>query len=194
MYDIDGQNLPTPSSVIGRAGTLGGTMFPYNASIPAVLLGALAALPFTLTSCSRPEAPEELQKHLQEKLIKAKSGEVIALPAGKFHLDRTLSLTAATPFLVNLDPSSPAAPSSSLVGFYQTLPLSSEVPYVVETRAVDPTSGVFASDQALSGGSLQYGTYISGGAVSLTTRIVAAQASAMSLYSPAPTAAKSATP
>ena len=40
------------------------------------------------------ETPEEFQKHLQEKLIKAKSGDVIALPEGKFHLDRTLSLTA----------------------------------------------------------------------------------------------------
>jgi hypothetical protein len=55
------------------------------------------------------------------------------------------------------------------VGFYQTLPLSSEVPYLVETRAVDPTSGVFAADQALSGGSLQYGTYVAGSTIGLTT-------------------------
>ena len=65
----------------------------------------------------------------------------------------TLTLTPATPFLVNLNTTAPAAPTSSLVGFYQTLPLSSEVPYLVEVRAVDPTSGVFASDQELSGGS-----------------------------------------
>ena len=81
----------------------------------------------------------------------------------------TVPLTAATSFLVNFDPTSPAAPTSSLIGFYQTLPLASEVPYVVETRAVDPVSGVFASDQALSNGSLQYATYASGGTVSLTT-------------------------
>jgi Domain of unknown function (DUF4382) len=81
----------------------------------------------------------------------------------------TLPLTAATPFLVNFDPSSPAAPTSSLIGFYQTLPLASEVPYVVETRAVDPISGLFASDQELSSGALQYGTYVSGGTVALTT-------------------------
>ncbi len=55
------------------------------------------------------------------------------------------------------------------MGFYQTLPLSSEVPYLVETRALDPLSGIFASDQTLSGGSLQYGSYVTGGAVSLTS-------------------------
>jgi hypothetical protein len=74
----------------------------------------------------------------------------------------TLTLTPGTPFLVNLNTSSPASPTSSLVGFYQTLPLSSEVPYLVEVRALDPTSGVFASAQELSSGALQYGTYTSG--------------------------------
>ena len=34
-----------------------------------------------------------VQKHLQEQLISAKPGDVIELPAGKFHFDRTLSLT-----------------------------------------------------------------------------------------------------
>ena len=88
-------------------------------------------------------------------------------PGGTAAVLGTLTLTAATPYLVNLNTSFPAAPTSSLVGFYQTLPLSSEVPYVVEVRAVDPISGVFASDQELSGGSLQYGTYTSG-TISLT--------------------------
>ncbi|HEY6458028.1 MAG TPA: DUF4382 domain-containing protein [Steroidobacteraceae bacterium] len=81
----------------------------------------------------------------------------------------TLTLTAATAFLVNFNTSTPAAPTSSLVGFYQTLPLSAEVPYLVETRAIDPISGVFATDQAISGGSLQYGSYITGGSISLTS-------------------------
>jgi Domain of unknown function (DUF4382) len=81
----------------------------------------------------------------------------------------TLTLTAAAPYLVNFNTSSPAAPTSSVVGFYQTLPLNSEVPYLVEMRAVDPTSGLFATDQDLSGGSLQYGTYVSGGTIALTT-------------------------
>ena len=79
-----------------------------------------------------------------------------------------LPLTAATAFLVNVNTSSPASPTSSLVGFYQTLPLSAEVPYLVETRAMDPISGVFATDQVLSGGGLQYGSYVTGGIISLT--------------------------
>ncbi|HEY1900077.1 MAG TPA: DUF4382 domain-containing protein [Steroidobacteraceae bacterium] len=81
----------------------------------------------------------------------------------------TLTLTTATPYLVNFNTSTPAVPSSSVVGFYQTLPLSSEVPYLVEMRAVDPISGVFATDQELSSGALQYGTYVAGGTISLTT-------------------------
>jgi parallel beta-helix repeat protein len=37
-------------------------------------------------------SPQQFQKSLQEKLINAKSGDVIDLPEGKFHIDRTLSL------------------------------------------------------------------------------------------------------
>ncbi len=91
-----------------------------------------------------------------------------AAPGSAAALLGSLPLSAATAFLVNFDTRSPAVPATSLVGFYQTLPLSSEVPYLVETRAVDPTSGLFASDQALSGGSLQYGTYVAGGTIQLT--------------------------
>ena len=90
-------------------------------------------------------------------------------PGSATALISALTLTAANAFLVNFTANTPAAPSSSLVGFYQTLPLSSEVPYLVETRAVDPISGVFATDQALSGGSLQYGTYGAGTTLTLTT-------------------------
>jgi hypothetical protein len=42
-------------------------------------------------SCS--QAPVDMQKHLQEQLITAKPGAVIEIPEGKFHFDRTLSLT-----------------------------------------------------------------------------------------------------
>src|SRR5580704_213079 len=48
---------------------------------------------FLLSSCGKPAA-EDFQKALQEKLITAKSGDVIEIPEGKFHLDRTLSLAA----------------------------------------------------------------------------------------------------
>jgi parallel beta-helix repeat protein len=45
------------------------------------------------SSCSRHEQ-SSFQKQLQEKLIRAKAGDVIEIPEGKFHFDRTLSLTA----------------------------------------------------------------------------------------------------
>ncbi len=39
-------------------------------------------------------SPANMQKQLQEQLIKAKAGDVIEIPEGKFQLNRTLSLTA----------------------------------------------------------------------------------------------------
>lgn len=46
-----------------------------------------------LVGCGKTAKPENFQKTLQERLIAAKPGDVIDLPAGKFHFDRTLSLT-----------------------------------------------------------------------------------------------------
>jgi len=45
-----------------------------------------------LSGCSKRLG--DFQKNLQERLISARSGDVIELPEGVFHLDRTLSLTA----------------------------------------------------------------------------------------------------
>ena len=46
---------------------------------------------FALAACK--QSPADIAKHLQEQLIAAKPGAVIDLPEGKFHFDRTLSLT-----------------------------------------------------------------------------------------------------
>ena len=59
---------------------------------PNLLCFALAGV-FVCSSCRK---PEDFQKSLQEKLINAKSGDVIDLPEGKFHFDRTLSLTVSS--------------------------------------------------------------------------------------------------
>jgi len=46
--------------------------------------------------CQKSVPPsQDFQKTLQERLITAKSGDVIGIPEGKFHFDRTLSLTAS---------------------------------------------------------------------------------------------------
>jgi parallel beta-helix repeat protein len=46
-----------------------------------------------LGGCGKASKPEDFQKTLQERLITAKPGDVVELPTGKFHFDRTLSLT-----------------------------------------------------------------------------------------------------
>jgi parallel beta-helix repeat protein len=48
---------------------------------------------FLLSSCGKPAA-KDFQKSLQERLITANPGDVIEIPEGKFHVDRTLSLIA----------------------------------------------------------------------------------------------------
>jgi parallel beta-helix repeat protein len=64
-----------------------------------VLLAVVAVLGTILHGCNfgisfGGNSSANFQKQLQEKLIKAKAGDVIEIPEGKFQLDRTLSLSA----------------------------------------------------------------------------------------------------
>lgn len=79
----------------------------------------------------------------------------------------TIAPRAAGAFVVNLSNAQPV-PAGSLIGFYQTLPLAGEVPYLIEERPIDPFSRKFVTDQALSAGALQFGTFVSGAAIALT--------------------------
>ncbi len=53
----------------------------------------------TMSGCAKRAgnaiSADNFQKNLQERLITARAGDVIELPAGKFQLDRTLTLTAS---------------------------------------------------------------------------------------------------
>lgn len=80
----------------------------------------------------------------------------------------TITPRAATSFPVNLNTTTPIQ-AGAPVGFYQTLPGSSEVPYVIEQVPVDPFNRTFETDKALSASSIDYGTYASGSNVALTT-------------------------
>jgi len=80
----------------------------------------------------------------------------------------TITPRAATSFTVNLNATNPL-PAGALVGFYQTLPGSSEVPYLVDAQPIDPFSRTFSADQAQSTASIDYGTFASGSNVTLTT-------------------------
>jgi hypothetical protein len=56
------------------------------------------------------------------------------------------------------------------VGFYQTLPASGEVPYVIEEAAIDPFNFTLGSDESLSTATIDSGTYTTNGAaITLTS-------------------------
>ncbi len=60
---------------------------------------SVLAVSVLLAACGEPEKPAvthvDFQKELQAKLIKAKAGDVIEIPAGTYQLDRSLSLKAS---------------------------------------------------------------------------------------------------
>jgi hypothetical protein len=95
----------------------------------------------------------------------------------------TLTPRAATSsFTVTLNTTTPL-PAGALVGFYQTLPGGSEVPYLIDEQPIDPFSRTFADAQAaltanqavptasqpISAASIDYGTFTSGSNVTLTS-------------------------
>src|SRR5581483_11786863 len=69
----------------------------------------------------------------------------------------TIPVTTASSYAVNA--ASAVAPAGAWVGFYQTIPLSGEVPYLIEARPIDPFTGLFDSAQSLSGASISFGTF-----------------------------------
>jgi len=97
-----------------------------------------------------------------------------------------VTLTSATEFPVQLASGSTVSPPSAYVGFYQTIPASGEVPYLVEAYPVDPFTGAFDTAQYLSTADLQYGAYTSGGAVALTVAAPAEGAGAYHVAASAP--------
>jgi hypothetical protein len=76
----------------------------------------------------------------------------------------TLTPRAASSYTANLA-ATPAAtlPAGSLVGFYQTLQGSGEVPYLVEASPIDPFNEVLLNPQALSTGTVDSGTWSTSG-------------------------------
>jgi hypothetical protein len=83
-------------------------------------------------------------------------------------------LTPARTVYVNLSLQTPTMPAGTRVEFYESLPGSSEVPYVIDGTAVDPlTLRLPDSAFALASGSLVVGTYASGSAISFATTVPA---------------------
>jgi len=78
-------------------------------------------------------------------------GTLIPRAAGKY----TANIAAAT---------GAPLPAGAEVAFYQTLPNSGEVPYVIEAAPIDPFNQVLNNPQQLSTGTVDSGTYVSSGA------------------------------
>jgi hypothetical protein len=82
----------------------------------------------------------------------------------------TLAPRAASSYTVNLRSGS-TLPAGALVGFYQTLPGSSQVPYLIEERPIDPFNRTLATDQAISAGTIDTGVFAAGEDAAISTFI-----------------------
>jgi len=100
----------------------------------------------------------------------------------------TITARAASSFQVTLDTTNPL-PAGASVGFYQTLPGATEVPYVVELKAVDPFTRAFPTNWPVkvSSASIDYGTFSSSGStIALATSDPTEGASTYRLAATAP--------
>ncbi len=73
----------------------------------------------------------------------------------------TLTPRAANTYLVNLNTTNPL-PAGALVGFYQTLPATGEVPYLITEAPIDPFNRNFAAAVSLGTQTIDSGTFSSG--------------------------------
>lgn len=96
-----------------------------------------------------------------------------------------VTLTPSTSFPVELASGSTVSPPGAYVGFYQTIPASGEVPYLIEAYPVDPFTGAFDTAPYLSAANLQFGAYASG-TVALTTAVPSEGAGAYHVAASAP--------
>jgi hypothetical protein len=76
---------------------------------------------------------------------------------------QTFKVNLTTPTTTTSIANATTLPAGAQVGFYQTLPGSTEVPYLIELRSIDPFNLVFASDQTLSAATIDSGTFSSSG-------------------------------
>jgi hypothetical protein len=82
--------------------------------------------------------------------------------SGATQLNTTpLTLTQGSEYTANMPANSPSVPTGADVRFYQTL--TGGATYEVRFRAVNPFTGIFTTDEPLSAGNLQVGSYVAGG-------------------------------
>jgi hypothetical protein len=99
----------------------------------------------------------------------------------------TLIPRAAASYTANIATAATAPlPAGAAAVFYETLPGSGNVPYVIESAPIDPFNQILANPQALSAGTVDSGTYVSTGAT--ITVVSAAPAEGTGTYQVAGTA------
>jgi hypothetical protein len=87
----------------------------------------------------------------------------VAAPAAATTVTLTnIVLASANDYAVNVSTATPFTTAGALVQFYQTVPASGEVPYVVARQTIDPFNSVFAGNFALSEGLLAVSSYVGG--------------------------------
>src|SRR6185437_5105824 len=81
----------------------------------------------------------------------------------------TVTPRTATSYTFNMAAGTIALPAGAMVDLYQTIPANGEVPYVVDQVPIDPFSRTLLYDEAVPTGTIDWGTYVSGGNVALAT-------------------------
>jgi hypothetical protein len=80
----------------------------------------------------------------------------------------TITLAQTGSYNVNVASSGTVATPGATAEFFQTLPASGEVPYLIDRLPIDPFAGNFVSDQPLSSANLSYVVYDSSFTVNTT--------------------------
>lgn len=81
----------------------------------------------------------------------------------------TVSPRPAASYTFNMQAGTVALPAGAVVDLYQTIPVTGELPYVVDQVPVDPYSRNLLNPESVPMGTIDWGTYTSGGNVALTT-------------------------
>jgi hypothetical protein len=147
-----------------------GTRHVIVKSTPLLTDGSFVLYPLTTNASSAGAATTttyDLVIHgplIDTVIIKSVPASVGAPAAATTVTLSNIALANSADYAVNVSTATPFTTAGALVQFYQTLPVSGGVPYVVARQTIDPFNNVFAGNFALSAGPLAVGAY-SGGTV-----------------------------
>jgi hypothetical protein len=100
--------------------------------------------------------------NIQTTIIQSVPPSVAAPAAATSVTLSTVTLTSVDNYLVNVSTTAPFTTAGATVQFYQTIPVSGEVPYVIAQQPIDPINKNFAGNAALATGPIAVAVYSSG--------------------------------